>query len=223
MNDPNHKFFKVIVVGDIGTGKTTFLKRYVHDEFSSKYKSTVGVDFFLKSLNYKGYKITLQLWDIAGQERFGNMTRVFYKNAYGALVLFDVSHERSLEAVSKWKADIDRKVFLEDDRPIPCVLCANKCDLYNTTFKSRPEMQRKCEEDGFIKWFETSSKTYINLEASLFCLLDRMLQVEAEISESKKSAVVVTGKEQTVKLGAADSQRQKQQQQQSRQASGCCD
>ena len=91
--------------------------------------------------------VRLQLWDIAGQERFGNMTRVYYREAVGAFVVFDVTRVATFEAVQKWKNDIDSKVrtcvhsfFLgltawlqvtlpPDDRPIPVVLLANKCDL----------------------------------------------------------------------------------------------
>jgi GTPase SAR1 family protein len=76
----------------------------------------------------------LQLWDIAGQERFGNMTRVYYKEAVGAMVVFDVTRVNTFEAVQKWKNDIDAKVTLPpDDRPIPVVLLANKVRHYDHT------------------------------------------------------------------------------------------
>jgi Ras-related protein Rab-32 len=54
--------------------------------------------------------VRLQLWDIAGQERFGNMTRVYYKEAVGAFIVFDVTRASTFEAVHKWKHDIDSKV-----------------------------------------------------------------------------------------------------------------
>merc|ERR1711879_18174 len=122
--------YKVLVVGDIGTGKTSIIKRYVHNIFSMHYKSTIGVDFALKVINWDPKTIVrLQLWDIAGQERFGNMTRVYYKEAVGAFVVFDVTRVNTFEAVQKWKNDIDNKVTLPpDDRPIPVVLLANKCE-----------------------------------------------------------------------------------------------
>lgn len=87
----------------------------------------IGVDFALKVLQYSPEVVVrLQLWDIAGQERFGNMTRVYYKEAVGALVVFDITRVSTFEGVSKWKQDLDEKVRLLDGSEIPVVLLANK-------------------------------------------------------------------------------------------------
>lgn len=62
----------------------------------------------------------------SGQERFGNMTRVYYKEAVGAFIVFDVTRASTFDAVVKWKQDLDSKVQMADGSPIPCVLLANK-------------------------------------------------------------------------------------------------
>ena len=54
---------------------------------------------------------------------------MYYKEAVGAFVVFDVTRVSTFEAVQKWKSDIDAKVFLSDNRPIPVVLLANKVGL----------------------------------------------------------------------------------------------
>ena len=61
-----------------------------------------------------------------GQERFGNMTRVYYKEAVGCILVFDVTRPASFDAVTKWKTDLDAKVQLPSGGKIPCVLLGNK-------------------------------------------------------------------------------------------------
>ena len=59
--------FKVLLIGDPGVGKTSFVQRYTNNMFRTDYKGTVGVDFALKILTLdKDTVIKLQLWDIAG-------------------------------------------------------------------------------------------------------------------------------------------------------------
>lgn len=93
-----------------------------------------------------------------GQERFGNMTRVYYKEAVGAFVVFDVTRGSTFEAVSKWKHDLDSKVKLANGSPIPSVLLANKCDQKKENVNNKALMDNFCKETGFLGWFETSAK-----------------------------------------------------------------
>uniref|UniRef100_UPI00398E3A3E ras-related protein Rab-38-like n=1 Tax=Pristiophorus japonicus TaxID=55135 RepID=UPI00398E3A3E len=172
--------FKVLVIGDLGVGKTSIIKRYVHQIFSQHYRATIGVDFALKVLHWEEDTIVrLQLWDIAGQERFGNMTRVYYREAVGAFIVFDVSRASTFEAVSKWKNDLDSKVRLQNGKPVPAILLANKCDqtkegLTNTL----PKLDQFCKENGFIAWFQTSAKDNIHIEESARLLVENILNAE---------------------------------------------
>lgn len=60
--------YKLLVIGDLGVGKTSIIKRYVHQNFSSHYRATIGVDFALKVLHWDPETVVrLQLWDIAGE------------------------------------------------------------------------------------------------------------------------------------------------------------
>ncbi len=70
------------------------------------------------------------LQDIAGQERFGALTRVYYKDAVGCFITFDVARPTTLQSATKWKIDLDNKVKLPDGNPVPCVLLANKVRFY---------------------------------------------------------------------------------------------
>ncbi|XP_059833001.1 ras-related protein Rab-38-like [Hemitrygon akajei] len=174
--------FKILVIGDLGVGKTSIIKRYVHQIFSHHYRATIGVDFALKVLNWEEDTVVrLQLWDIAGQERFGNMTRVYYREAVGAFIVFDVSRASTFEAVSKWKSDLDSKVRLQNGRPVPAVLLANKCDQAKEGLTSAlPKLDQFCKENGFIAWFETSAKDNIHIEESARLLVENIINAESD-------------------------------------------
>jgi Ras-related protein Rab-32 len=176
--DLKEHLFKVLVVGDIGTGKTSIIKRYVHGIFSNHYKATIGVDFALKVINLDPNTVVrLQLWDIAGQERFGNMTRVYYKEAVGAFIVFDVTRASTFEAVHKWKHDIDSKVHLPNGDTVPVVLLANKCDLSKEGLvKNSAQMNAYCEEKGFAAWYETSAKENLNINTATEQLVQKIIE-----------------------------------------------
>ncbi|XP_060066857.1 ras-related protein Rab-38-like [Ylistrum balloti] len=177
-NAKKEHLYKILVIGELGTGKTSIIKRYVHQFFSQHYRATIGVDFALKVLNWDAETIVrLQLWDIAGQERFGNMTRVYYREAVGCIIVFDVTRASTFDAVTKWKGDLDSKVQLADGSPVPCVLLANKCDQAKEGLvNNSAHMDEFCHEKGFVGWFETSAKENINIDESTRYLVNRILQ-----------------------------------------------
>ena len=64
----NEVLYKILVIGELGTGKTSFIKRYIHQYFSQHYRATIGVDFALKVINWDSNTIIRQkMWDIASQ------------------------------------------------------------------------------------------------------------------------------------------------------------
>eukprot|EP01013_Petalomonas_cantuscygni_P037786 TRINITY_DN68686_c0_g1_i1.p1 TRINITY_DN68686_c0_g1~~TRINITY_DN68686_c0_g1_i1.p1 ORF type:complete len:217 (-),score=34.30 TRINITY_DN68686_c0_g1_i1:246-896(-) len=170
--------FKVLVIGDIGVGKTSFIKRYVHGLYTPNYRVTIGVDFGLKELYIGRSVVRVQLWDIAGQERFGNLTRVYYKEAVGALVVFDLTSRESLTLAGQWKADVDRKVFLPSGERIPCLLIANKCDLPAAV--TTAEVDSFCRQHGFIGWYRCSAKDGTHVDDSCLHLVNHILAADPQ-------------------------------------------
>lgn len=176
--DVEDLLFKVLVVGDFGVGKTSLIRRYTEGVFHQSYKITIGVDFSLKQLTWENKKhITLQLWDIAGHERFGCMTRVYYKYATAAIVVYDLSRPATLHSVLKWQRDLWDKVEHQNGVPIPVVLVANKCDLGSVEPKA---LSAFCGEHRFSGWFFTSAKENININEALNFLIERILLLREE-------------------------------------------
>ncbi|KAM6984198.1 ras-related protein Rab-38b [Tautogolabrus adspersus] len=176
--------YKVLVIGDLGVGKTSIIRRYVHQTYSTNYRATIGVDFALKVLNWNSKTIRLQLWDIAGQERFGNMTRVYYREAMGAFIVYDVTRHSTFEAVVKWKEDLDSKLTLADGQSIATVLLANKCDQGREMTSNGIKMDQFCKDHGFVGWFETSAKDNMNICEAANFLVKHIMATENEILKS---------------------------------------
>jgi len=191
-NGVTEHLFKILVVGDVGTGKTSLIKRYVHNIFSMHFKPTIGVEFALKVIHWDTKtEIRLQLWDIAGQERFGNMTRVYYKEAVGAMVVFDVTRLSTFEAATKWKEDIDSKVSVGvEEKKIPVLLLANKIDLAPEGFiKSASQMEHFCKEHDFAGWFETSAKENYGIDKAAKFLINKILENKVTTATPDSSVI----------------------------------
>ncbi|CAE7908130.1 Rab38 [Symbiodinium sp. KB8] len=177
---------KVLVLGDAATGKTSMIKQAVSGNFTDLHKPTVGVDFHFKRVHHDGKTVTLQLWDLAGQDRFGHIYRVYYKDAFGAVLVFDLTNPDSFASVANWKREIDSKVTLPNGKPLPVVLAGNKCDLSSASY-DKAQLDEYCEANGFVGWFATSAKTNHNITETLSSLVGHMLQHEDAFTEQRKA------------------------------------
>ncbi|KAH0789856.1 Ras family protein [Histomonas meleagridis] len=188
-NSEVKKILKILVVGEMGTGKTSLIRQYVQGFFSEFYKTTIGVDFANKEYVWdQSTKIDIQLWDIAGQERYGNMTHVYYQEAFAAFVVFDVTRLPTLEAVTEWKKDIDSKVFTSEGKPIPCMLLGNKIDMCKDGkwVKSQEEMDEFVKANGFIGFFPTSAREGTNIEQAVTELITYIMNNKIEPAAEEK-------------------------------------
>ena len=70
---------RVLLIGNSSVGKTCILKRFAGDEFDPNFITTIGVDFKIKTIEYNGKKIQMQVWDTADQERFQSITKTYYR------------------------------------------------------------------------------------------------------------------------------------------------
>ncbi|XP_029361663.1 ras-related protein Rab-7L1 [Echeneis naucrates] len=172
---------KILIIGDGNVGKSSFVHRYVNGQFNKMYKMTVGVDFSVKLLQWTDKeKVRLQLWDVAGQERFISMTRIYYKGALGCVMMFDVGSLSSFLSCRLWKQDLDNKAMLPNGASIPCILLANKADLAERAVSSE-NIDSFSRANGFVTWMETSVKENRNVGESMRRLVQEILMVKSSL------------------------------------------
>jgi len=155
--DPDFTLFKLLLIGDIGVGKSSILYRFADDYFAEN-APTMGVDFKVKTIDVDGSRVKLQVWDRTGQERFTTIIANSYRSTHGVLVTYDVTNRESFANVQKWLNESDRYATLD----IQKMLLGNKCDLQNRviSFQDGKEFAEKFKM-GFL---ETSAKNSINIE-----------------------------------------------------------
>ncbi|XP_048356250.1 ras-related protein Rab-39B-like [Sphaerodactylus townsendi] len=156
-----HYQFRIIMLGDSTVGKSSLLKRYAEGVFQESMSQTVGVDFYVHFLEIKpGLHIKLQFWDTAGQERFRSVTRSYYRNSAGAVLMFDLTNRASFESIKKWHQEV-----METVKPyhVVFVLVGHKSDLKDECKVEQKEAEKLASSLG-AKYIETSAKTSQNVE-----------------------------------------------------------
>lgn len=124
--------FKCVLVGDGGTGKTTFVKRHMTGEFEKKYVATLGVEVHPLIFHTNRGAIRFNVWDTAGQEKFGGLRDGYYIQGQCAIIMFDVTSRVTYKNVPNWHRDLVRVC-----ENIPIVLCGNKVDIKDRKVKAK--------------------------------------------------------------------------------------
>ncbi|KAH7054931.1 ras family-domain-containing protein [Linnemannia elongata] len=165
MTEPSSSF-KLILVGDGGSGKTTFIKRHLSGEFEKMYIATMGVEVHPLKFATNFGEISFETWDTAGQEKFGGLRDGYYIEGKCGIIMFDLTSRITYKNVPNWHRDLTRVCG-----NIPIVLCGNKVDIKERKVKPKTiDFHRKKS----IQYYDISAKSNYNYEKP-FLWLSRKL------------------------------------------------
>ena len=156
-NDDEKIIIKILIVGDVGVGKSNFIYRYVEDKFSNTNLSSVGFDSNYKNINVGNKKVLVQLWDSAGQTMFKSITISLFNRVQGIIILYDISDLNSFLNVEKWI-----KLIEEENKKLIYQIAGNKCDL-NELRKVDINEGKKLGQKYRVNFIETSAKNNTNI------------------------------------------------------------
>ena len=174
----NADTMRVITLGESGVGKTSIIRRYIHNIFDENNLSTIGLNFSFKEVKLKnGKSINIKLIDTAGQEKYKALAKSYFKNADAVLFVFAINDKHSFDNIKNWI-----NLFNENHNGkegIPMYLIGNKSD-------QEREVQKEVIDEFIIenkyKYFETSAKENIGI--------DELFQ---ELSEDLYKILIETG------------------------------
>lgn len=157
---------KVILLGLFGVGKTSLIKKFVHQKFDEQYLTTIGVKVDKKIINIHGIELSMLIWDIAGESSQQKVPHTYKLGSHGILYVIDVTRAASYENLQQEIAEINK--ILPN---VPIQLVANKIDLSNE--KALQELEDRIGLKGMIK---ASAKTGEGVEEAFYALGKAVLQ-----------------------------------------------
>ena len=179
---------KIIIIGKSGSGKTSFVNRWINNTFTGIHKSTIISEYGSKTIKYKNNIYKINLWDIAGQDHYATLIKDFCKDAKGCITMSDIMVPSTLNDAVNWKKNLDENQTLPDGSNIPNILIQNKIDLVNEDELDKNYIEEFSKKNNFDAWFYTSAKTGKNISECMAKLLDIVINKLNEIDLSEINA-----------------------------------
>ncbi|OHT10008.1 small GTP-binding protein [Tritrichomonas foetus] len=145
---------RVVLIGDASVGKTCILSQLVDHKFDPNEQSTVGANYQIFIEDFDGQKVEIQIWDTAGQEKFKSLGPIYFRNATGALVVFDQTNRLSFDHLTDWVTSFTDVAGLETT----IFIVANKSDMISEIQVPFSEALQYAKEHN-CQAFETSAMT----------------------------------------------------------------
>ena len=192
--------FKVVLVGESGVGKTSIITKFIDETFQEDQQSTTGGTFSTKSVICDGGKILkFEIWDTAGQERYRALTKMFYKDANAAIMVYDITRKDSFEELKNYWSE---QIKESSPEGIILVIAANKSDLFEHEAIDESIAREFAEQigafyiatsaknsDGINNLFEEIAKKYTG---SSTITIKKDEGDEPAVEEEKKDTVKIT-------------------------------
>lgn len=168
--------FKICIFGDGGVGKTSLVKRYLLGVFDTSTTLTIGVDFYVKKLEIEDVKVTLQLWDFGGEDRFRFLLPKYISGSSGGIFMYDITRYNTLKNIEDW-LEIFREEYSSRKRPgdtLPIIMVGGKKDLAEKRSVPKEEAEKMIRDQNLFAYQECSAKTGENVE-DIFEILSKEL------------------------------------------------
>ncbi len=172
MAQEKYWIMKCCLLGEANVGKTSLVHRFIENKFRDSYKATLGVNLMKKDLKIDNNEVSVQIWDLGGQDSFRSLRRLYLEGANGALIVYDMTNPNSFEKVDGWIKDFKE---IQGEK-WPLALIGNKADLKEKIKISESQAREYANKYG-MKITTTSAKTGENVETAFRDLIKMVLEI----------------------------------------------
>ena len=158
--------FKVLLLGHPSV-KKEFINMYFQQIFREDLSLTIGIEFYMKDIQFSGDIIRLKFWDISENERFRFLIKQYCKGANGTVLMYDITNSKSLENLVNFI-----QIIRENAGDIPIILIGNRVDLEKFREVSKEEGIKIAERYNLSAFTEISTKTDENVEKTFEVLTE---------------------------------------------------
>ena len=166
--------FKMCVFGDSGVGKSTLINRYVTAKFDQDLKSTLGAAILMKFIETETIRVTLQIWDFAGETRFSSLLPSYAQGSSAAIFMCDISNRDSITNIDNWLLTFNQGLNNQDPK-FPLIVVGGKLDLEEQRSLNREDIEAILTVRKEFNYLECSSKTGENVDLLFQTIVDKMM------------------------------------------------
>lgn len=183
---------KLILIGSGGVGKTSLVNRYIHQRFSQNYMQTLGQDVFSKKLTINNQQVVVQIYDIAGQERFESFRPAYFRGADLGLAVFDLTMPGSItDLKNTWLPELSKTI----EKPFYLSVVGNKSDLKEQRTVDQAHgkelasfIRKKFSSINVFQYVETSAKENENVDVAFVELVQKYIDSKGKTSSRRSSS-----------------------------------
>eukprot|EP01103_Thecamoeba_quadrilineata_P000321 TRINITY_DN10271_c0_g1_i1.p1 TRINITY_DN10271_c0_g1~~TRINITY_DN10271_c0_g1_i1.p1 ORF type:complete len:193 (+),score=39.05 TRINITY_DN10271_c0_g1_i1:86-664(+) len=183
---------KIVLLGQPTVGKTSLIRRYVHNEFEEITDRTERIGFYQKKISFGSQEVDMNIYDTAGMEKFDSLTPIYYRKSNVVIFVFDITKPATFNSIKTWVDKVREDV---DNENVVMAIAANKIDRKEEALVDFQQVQNFAKQIG-AEIYETSAKVNSNVDKIFVDSARRSVKIAEEntprlavgVNQGKKSS-----------------------------------